>query len=56
MTHTGVKYVLCQRVSVDPKERLEWWIRESWKACEDEHDIPQSEFSQLEENCEKACK
>jgi hypothetical protein len=31
--------------NVDPKERLEWWIRESWKACEDEHDIPQSETS-----------
>lgn len=25
--------------SVDPKERLEWWIRESWKACGDGHDI-----------------
>ena len=31
-------------ISVDPKERLEWWIRESWKACEDEHDIPPSEL------------
>lgn len=26
-------------ISVDPKERLKWWIRESWKACEDGDDI-----------------
>jgi hypothetical protein len=44
------------RISVDPKKRLEWWIRESWKACEDGHDIPQSELSQVEENREKLCK
>jgi hypothetical protein len=43
-------------ISVDPKERLKWWIRESWKACEDGHDIPQSELSQVEENREKLCK
>jgi hypothetical protein len=44
------------RVIVDPKERLEWWIRESWKACGDGRDISQSEHSQLEENREKLCK
>ena len=44
------------RISVDPKKRLEWWIRESWKACEDGHDIPQSELPQVEENREKLCK
>jgi hypothetical protein len=43
-------------LSVDPKERLEWWIRESWEACEDGYDILQSELSQLEENREKLCK
>jgi hypothetical protein len=24
----------------DSKEWLEWWIRESWKACEDRNDTP----------------
>lgn len=43
-------------VIVDPKERLEWWIREIWKACGDGRDISQSELSQLEENREKLCK
>lgn len=43
-------------ISVDPKERLEWWIRESWKACGDGHDIPQSELTQLEDNRAKLCK
>jgi hypothetical protein len=38
-------------ISVNPKERLEWWIRESWNACWDGHDIPRSELIQLEDNC-----
>lgn len=32
-------------ISVGPKERLEWWIRESWKVCEDGHDISESRLS-----------
>lgn len=37
----------------DPKETLEWWIRESWKACEDGYDITQPEVCQPEQNREK---
>ncbi|KIM98540.1 hypothetical protein OIDMADRAFT_56890 [Oidiodendron maius Zn] len=43
-------------ISVDLKQRLEWRIQDGRKVCEDEHDVPQSELSQLEENREKVCK
>lgn len=34
-------------VHLDAKERLEWWIRETWEAGEDGHDTSQSELIQM---------